>query len=184
MSLGACTDFTTELVCYDDGAGNLSTLVAHYEYGKSVIGSTILVSTRYTQVDGTPVNTAAGTVTAGACPVLPVDRPVDHAALNLAGGTFVTSHDPLVNGAAWAYAGAGRLQSVTVTVTEAGTPGSGNTVRITQGASGAIVFLVKGQSMTFSVAQDNGSTDELLNAVFAVDVLGNAACTVAWTEEL
>jgi hypothetical protein len=182
MSLGTCTDFTTELVCYDDGAGNKQTLVAHYEYGKSAIGSTILVSTRFTVPDGTVVDTSAGTVTMGACPVVPVQRTINHEAQNFAAGTFAASHDPLGNGAAWVYPGAGLLQSVTVTVLEAGTPGSGNSVQIKQGAAGTVVHMVKGQTLTWSVAQD--TMNEVLDPSFDINALGNSAFVVSWTEEL
>lgn len=182
--MGPCTDFATALVCYDDGAGNFQTLIAHYEYGQSVVGSTLLRSIRYTQADGTVVDTSLGTVSAGACSILPVDRIIDHSALNLASGSFAASHDPNGNGASWTYAGTGRLQSVTVTALEAGSPASGNSVTVKQGTAGLAVFLVKGQTMTFSVAQDSSPVDELLEQSFFVEALGNSACTVAWTEEI
>ena len=183
MSLGACTDFTTELVCYDDGAGNLSTLVAHYEYGKSVIGSTILVSTRYTQVDGTPVNTAAGTVTAGACPVgagTVADKTVDHFAINIADGAFAATHDPEGNGQGWVYSGSSKLQAVTVTALEAADM-TANYVQLTTSA-GDKSYLLKGQTISFSVAQQ-ANRNELLNSSISVVCMGDAAAYVAWTED-
>jgi hypothetical protein len=64
---GPCTDFATALVCHDDGAGNRTTLIAHYEYAKSAVGSSILRAVRYTTADGTPVDTSAGTVAPGPC---------------------------------------------------------------------------------------------------------------------
>lgn len=69
-----CKDISTEAVCFDDGAGNRVSLVAHYEYGKNATGDTILVATRYTEADGvTVVDTSAGTVTVGACAVASPD---------------------------------------------------------------------------------------------------------------
>lgn len=68
-----CTDMATALVCYTQPGAlpedpvTRSTLVAHYEYGKDAAGGTILVATRYTDPDGTPVDTSTGSVVAGAC---------------------------------------------------------------------------------------------------------------------
>lgn len=62
-----CKELATALVCFNDGAGNLQSLVAHYEYGTNASGATILVATRYTDSEGTPVSTAGGTVTVGPC---------------------------------------------------------------------------------------------------------------------
>lgn len=62
----------TAEVCFNNGTSN-TTLVAHYEYGKDADGFTILVATRYTNAAGTPVDTSAGTVTAGACALTPPD---------------------------------------------------------------------------------------------------------------
>lgn len=67
-----CKDLATALVCFNDGTVN-TTLVAHYEYGKNAAGNTIIVATRYTNSAGTPVDTSAGTVTAGACALTPPD---------------------------------------------------------------------------------------------------------------
>lgn len=69
-----CTSISTEPVCFDDGAGNRQSLIAHYEYGLNAAGATILVATRYTEADGvTVVDTSAGTVSVGACSVAPPD---------------------------------------------------------------------------------------------------------------
>ena len=67
-----CKELSTALVCYNDGTVN-QTLVAHYEYGVNATGATILVSTRYTDSAGVPVDTSSGTVTAGACPIASPD---------------------------------------------------------------------------------------------------------------
>lgn len=67
-----CKDLEVVLVCYNNGTTN-QTLVAHYEYGKNTAGNTILVSTRYTNAAGVPVDTTGGTVTAGACALTPPD---------------------------------------------------------------------------------------------------------------
>lgn len=69
-----CSSISTESVCFDDGAGNRQSLVAHYEYGSNAAGDTILVATRYTEADGvTVVDTSAGTVAVGACAVAAPD---------------------------------------------------------------------------------------------------------------
>ena len=67
-----CKELSTALVCFNNGTAN-ETLVAHYEYGANATGGTILVSTRYTNAAGVPVDTSAGTVTAGACALTPPD---------------------------------------------------------------------------------------------------------------
>lgn len=67
-----CKELSTALVCFNDGTTN-QTLVAHYEYGLNAAGGTILVSTRYTDAAGVPVDTSAGTVVAGACALTPPD---------------------------------------------------------------------------------------------------------------
>ncbi len=67
-----CKELSTALVCFNNGTSN-ETLVAHYEYGANATGGTILVSTRYTNAAGVPVDTSAGTVTAGACALTPPD---------------------------------------------------------------------------------------------------------------
>jgi hypothetical protein len=67
-----CNDFSTGLVCFNDGAVN-QTLVAHYQYGIDATGKAILVATRYTDASGVVIDTSAGTVTAGACALIPAD---------------------------------------------------------------------------------------------------------------
>lgn len=62
----SCRDFTTELVCYNDG-NTPRQLIAHYEYAKGS-NNTILLATRYTEADGlTVVDTSTGTVIVGNC---------------------------------------------------------------------------------------------------------------------
>ena len=69
-----CTSIATASVCFDDGAGNRQSLIAHYEYGLNAAGATILVATRFTEADGvTVVDTSTGTVTVGACAVASPD---------------------------------------------------------------------------------------------------------------
>ena len=67
-----CTQMATAEVCFNNGTTN-TTLVAHYEYGVDADDATILVATRFTDAAGVPVDTAAGTVTAGACALTPPD---------------------------------------------------------------------------------------------------------------
>ena len=62
----SCRDYTTELVCYNDG-NTPRQLIAHYEYAKGS-NNTILLATRYTEADGlTVVDTSTGTVIVGNC---------------------------------------------------------------------------------------------------------------------
>lgn len=62
----SCRDYTTELVCFNDGT-NSRQLIAHYEYAKGSSNS-ILLATRYTEADGvTVIDTTTGTVTPGEC---------------------------------------------------------------------------------------------------------------------
>lgn len=67
-----CKELSTSLVCFNNGTAN-ETLVAHYEYGTNAAGGVILVSTRYTNAAGVPVDTSAGVVTAGSCATTPSD---------------------------------------------------------------------------------------------------------------
>lgn len=186
MSIGPCTDFATALVCYTAPGGAKTTLVAHYEYAKSVIGSSILRAIRFTTADGVPFDTSAGTVTPGVCPIDTIDlaRVVNHGGGNYAAGTFIATHDPDNLGAAFnASALGGRLQSITVTALEAGAPSSGNAVEILHGATATRNYLTKGQTFTWSVAQDTGRHAEELDVDLVVTAQGNSAFAVAWTEE-
>lgn len=85
-----CSDNTTATVCYTDGAGARQSLVAHYQYGPgATAGSVVLVATRYTDAAGVPVDTSAGVVAAGACPVAPPDVEWEQLCDVLANGTVV-----------------------------------------------------------------------------------------------
>ena len=69
-----CTEMSAVMACYNDGIVAPRTLVAHYEYRQDENGSVILYATRYTEIDGvTVVDTTGGTVTAGACAMIPPD---------------------------------------------------------------------------------------------------------------
>lgn len=68
-----CKLITTAEVCYTPEVGLPQTLIAHYEYRDNATGGTVLHATRYTDAEGTPVDTSAGTVSAGSCAVLPAD---------------------------------------------------------------------------------------------------------------
>ena len=69
----SCRDFSTELVCFNNGTTNKQ-LIAHYEYAKGSNGS-IVLATRYTEADGvTVVDTTGGTVTPGECVKLNADH--------------------------------------------------------------------------------------------------------------
>lgn len=67
-----CTQLALGLGCYDDGTER-RTVQIHHEYGVNDAGKTIIVATRYTEADGTPIDTTGGTVTPGACALLPSD---------------------------------------------------------------------------------------------------------------
>lgn len=187
MSIGPCTDFGTALVCFENASGNFSTLIAHYEYGKTLVGSSIVRAVRYTTADGTPVDTSAGIVTPGSCPV-PVtptpDRTVYHNSWNIASGAFAGSHDPAGHGAFWSYANVqqtGRLKSVSVTVYE-GDAMAVNSIEIRHGQPLDKSWLLAGQSEDWDVSEDHG-VDPLLDPNFEIECLGDSACFVSWTEE-
>lgn len=67
-----CTQLATAEACFNNGTSN-QTVIAHYEYGVNEDGETILVATRFTDAAGVPLDTSTGTVSAGACPVIPAD---------------------------------------------------------------------------------------------------------------
>lgn len=63
----SCRDYTTELVCYNDG-NTPRQLITHYEYAKGSNNTILLTATRYTEADGlTVVDTSTGTVIVGNC---------------------------------------------------------------------------------------------------------------------
>ena len=68
-----CKQLTTAQVCYTPASGLPQTLIAHYEYRDNAAGATVLYATRYTDAAGVPVDTSGGTVSAGACALLPAD---------------------------------------------------------------------------------------------------------------
>lgn len=100
---------------------------------------------------------------------------------NIAAGTFVATHDPDGNGVSVTLAGVNKLQSYTVTVSEAGvTPNSANIVTISFGG-GNPLRLVKGDVNTFSIGQQ-ANANEFINNPPVVTCLGNSAAKVTWTE--
>lgn len=182
-----CRDLETVLGCRRDAAGvPIGTVVVHYEYRRNALGNTVVHAVRYAQSDGTTITLGVGeTVTPGACPVADVERRLLQYGQNIASGTFTPTFDPAGNGAVWSTFGInGPLQSVTVTALRAGTPGSGNTVVVTFGATGTKMWLVQGQSFTWSVAQDAASWYETLDRDISVDCQGNAAANLVWTEQV
>jgi len=68
-----CKQLATAEVCYNNGFGVPITLIAHYEYRDNALGNAVIHATRYTTPDGAPVDTTNGTVSAGACAVIPPD---------------------------------------------------------------------------------------------------------------
>lgn len=103
---------------------------------------------------------------------------------NYANGTFTPDYDPNGYGTSWLPPAIfGDLQSFTVTALKAGTPGSGNTVRVTAVGASLELFLVEGQTFTWSVAQDAYNRVEVLENGILVEALGNSAFNIAWTEQ-
>lgn len=142
-------------------------------------------ATRIMDVTGAIVPGANATnTTPGVCAVTPIERQVVAGGTNIAAGTQAPIFTPSSAVASWSHTSGGALQSVTVTAQRAGTPASGNTVRVRFSATGTEIFLVQGQSQTWSVAQDDGSTSEVLRSDIDVECFGNSAATVAWTEHL
>lgn len=68
--MSECSKFTTNIVCFTDATGNRTNLISHNEYGTNSSGNSILVSTRYTDEAGNPVDTSTGSVTVGSCPLI------------------------------------------------------------------------------------------------------------------
>jgi len=84
-----CTELATAQVCYTAPDGTQQTLIAHYEYGKNENNVTILASTIYTDAEGVPVDTSAGSIKAGAAPVPVPDVEWEDRCDTLADGTTV-----------------------------------------------------------------------------------------------
>lgn len=70
-----CTEMSTAQGClFDSTTQQQQGVIIHYEYGTNATGGTILVATRYTTADGTPIAlTATQTVSAGSCQPVAVD---------------------------------------------------------------------------------------------------------------
>lgn len=66
-----CNDMEIGEVCYREGALAPRSLHVHHEYGLNADGKVVIVSTRYTDAKGVPVDTAAGTLSVGVCPTVP-----------------------------------------------------------------------------------------------------------------
>lgn len=139
-------------------------------------------ATRILDVNGDIVAgaTAANTVP-GACPLPAVaDKVVNHFAANIADGAFAGLYDPLGNGASWTYSGTNKLQSITVTALEAADMSTNYVELVHSGVTKS--YLLKGQSITFSVAQ-HADGNEFLRPDMVVNCGGNAAAYIAWTED-
>lgn len=123
--------------------------------------------------------------TLGDCPPAAVGSiKVEMDGTNLASGLYAATHDPDAFGSAWSASAVGaldRLQSITVTATKAGTPGSGNTVSVKAPGSGRTVYLVEGQTMSWSVVKF--PAHEFIPGDVTVTAVGDAAATVHWTWE-
>jgi hypothetical protein len=179
--MSVCYDNTAFAGCHTDAGGNRVPVVIHYRYDTN--GAPAV---RITDLAGAvvPAATLLNT-TPGACPAAVEQRRVYGGGINIASGTFAASFDPNGNGTSWGWAPTAglMLQSFTVTALRAGAPGSANSVRVRFGATGSEVFLTQGQTYTWSVAQDAGAFSEAIDTDFRVDVLGNAAASIAWTEQ-
>lgn len=141
-------------------------------------------ATRIIDVSGNIVVGATdANTTPGPCTAVTGTAAIQANGLNIASGSFVPLYDPHGFGTVWNYTGTRQLQSVTVSATQAGAPGSGNYVKLVF-ASGSELYLIKGQTMTWSVAQDTGMVGEFLDPNTGVECAGNSACSILWTEQL
>lgn len=171
-----CFDATTVIACH-----NGQPAVVHYVHDHMGRPKVLI-----TDVSGAviPGATSANT-TVGSCPVVASSQTVFGGGVNIAEGTFSATHDPNAIGPSWSWTPTvgSELQSVTVTALEAGFPASGNRVRVRFGATGGEVWLVKGQSFTWSVAQHSANIAEFLDPGLDVRCFGNSAANVVWTEQ-
>lgn len=131
------------------------------------------------------VGANAGNTFPGECVIPQATEVLRTEGQNIASGTFTTTFFPTGGPVAtWSHsAGNGDLQSVTVTAQRAGLPSSGNTVRITF-PSGRVLYLLQGETKTWSVAQDFATMSESLEASMVIETLGNAAAAIAWTVQV
>jgi hypothetical protein len=98
---------------------------------------------------------------------------------NIAAGTYAATHNPNGTGASFNLGSVADLQSYTIVALE-GSSMPTNAVRVAFG--GSTVYLLKGMSFTWSVAQ-HADANEAMAAGPVVTCLGNAAAAVAYTNE-
>lgn len=67
-----CTAFGSNQVCFNNGTTN-QTLFIHFQYGIDAAGKPVVVSKDYRDANNVRVDVSAGTVTAGACAIIPPD---------------------------------------------------------------------------------------------------------------
>jgi hypothetical protein len=93
-----CNEHLISEVCYTNGLGVKSTLLAHYTYGKAAnVIQSALVRTVYTDASGTPVDTVAGggSVTVGACALQTSSMQTESFAATAGQTVFVLSFAPV-----------------------------------------------------------------------------------------
>lgn len=99
---------------------------------------------------------------------------------NIAAGTYAATHNPNGTGASFSLGSVADLQSYTIVALE-GSSMPTNAVRVAFG--GSTVYLLKGMSFTWSVAQ-HASADEMMAPGPTVTCLGNSAAAIAYTSEV
>lgn len=169
----ACLNNAAVLGCY-----NGTPVVLHYTYDNSGQPQVRITNLAGTVIAGA---TVANTVV-GEC--VPVHTMLDSSGLNIASGTFSPSFDPDNNGATWTPPVGFRLQSFTVTALRGtGVPNATNFVRVTFGLTGQRRFLLQGETVSWSVAQQVESNEYITSSI-TVACIGNAAAGIHWVGQI
>lgn len=106
----------------------------------------------------------------------PIEKPIYTGVIYIADGTSIDDYAAVTN----SFIAPQKLQSIAVTVLRAGeTVSSGSVVKITTTAG--VTNLLSNMSIALSVAQDIGSTSEILADGIEVQCFGNAAALIVYT---
>lgn len=173
-----CYNNSAVVGCYTNAAGVSTSVVIHYTYDANGNPGVHITDSSGTVIPGASL---ANTVP-GACATPVATRTVNGGGLNLGSGTLAASYG--LGGTTWSPPAApAKLQAFTVTVLVAdNVPNGANTVTVAFAKTGTTLHMVAGQSLTWSISQDNGLTADQLDPGITVTTNGNSAATVNWTQ--
>jgi hypothetical protein len=180
-----CVQLTATPGYATDGTGALPTIpvTIHYEYRRATTGETVLYKVRYTDAGGVIYLPPAGWTVKSGDSKTSAFKTLLTAGINLASGTLTPTYDPIGNGASKNLNTISKLKAFSVTVIDGGVPNSGDAVSVTFAASATKVYLLPGQTNSWSVASNGAEWNEILGNAVTIACVGNSAATVTWDYE-